>query len=427
MRGLLIAAPASGQGKTTVTLGLLRAWSRIGIDVASGKSGPDYIDPAFHAAATGRPCVTLDAFAAPPAQLTARAAMQPADMLVVEGAMGLFDGAATPDPMGRGSAMEVARALGLGIVLVVDAARAGQGVAATVQGHATLAGGLAGVLLNRIGSARHGDLVARAVETVAPVLGVLPRQDDLTVPGRHLGLVQAGEHDDLAAFLDRAADWMTANADLSALRRAATPVTAAGGIRRLPPPGQRIALAQDAAFGFSYWHQIADWRATGAEIVPFSPLADEAPDAQADAVVLPGGYPELHAGRLSAASRFRAGMMDARDRGAIIHGECGGYMVLGDGLVDADGTRHAMLGLLRLETSFAAPRRHLGYRRLLPRGGPWTHPVIGHEFHYATTVRAQGDPLFDASDAGGMALGPMGLVEGRTSGSFAHVIECAGG
>jgi cobyrinic acid a,c-diamide synthase len=461
MRGLLIGAPASAQGKTTLTLGLLRALARRGTDVASAKSGPDYIDPAFHAAATGRPCLTLDAWAAAPAQLRSRAAAQAAELLVVEGAMGLYDGAATvplpssaPGPdagrhsptrwgrdrnevagtnadggaSGTGSAAALATALGIPVLLVLDISRTGQSAAALVHGLASFPGAprIAGAVLNRAGGERHAALVARAVETVCPVLGVLPRREDLAVPSRHLGLVQATEHPDLAAFIDRAADAVEAGCDVAAITALAAPVLAAAGPPgRLPPPGQRIAVARDAAFGFAYWHMLDDWRAAGAELVPFSPLADQPPDAQADAVFLPGGYPELHPGRIAAALAFHAGMRAAADRGAAIYGECGGFMVLGEGLVDAEGTRHAMLGLLRLETSVARPARVLGYRRLAPLAGPWSRPLAGHEFHTAVTISAEGPPLFAMRDAAGTDFGTAGLAAGRVSGSFAHVIEPA--
>ena len=427
MRGLLIAAPASGQGKTTLTLGLLRALARRGHAVASAKSGPDYIDPAFHAAATGRPCVTLDAWAATPAQLRARAAMQPADLLVVEGAMGLSDGAAA-GPAGAGSAAALATALGLPVLLVIDVSRMGQGAAAIVHGLATFPGAppVAGVVLNRAGSARHAAIVRNAVEAVAPVLGVLPRRDDLAVPSRHLGLVQAGELPDLPGFLDRAADAVEAGCDLDPILAAMAPVAAPSGTPdRLPPIGRRIAVARDAAFSFTYWHMLEDWRAGGAEILPFSPLADQPPDPAADAVYLPGGYPELHPGRIAAAAQFRAGMLAAAERGAVIYGECGGFMVLGDGIVDADGERHPMLGLLRLETGVERPQRVLGYRRLAPLAGPWPAPLAAHEFHTAAILRQEGTPLFAMQDAAGADLGPTGLAAGRVFGSWAHVIEPA--
>ncbi len=208
----------------------------------------------------------------------------------------------------------------------------------------------------------------------------------------------------------------------------------------LEPLGQRIAVARDAAFAFSYASVIEGWREAGAEVNEFSPLKDEAPEADADAVYLPGGYPELHAGRLAGAETFMAGLRTAADRGAQMFGECGGYMVLGRGLVDAEGNRHAMAGLLGVETSFAEAKLHRGYRRLKtvsegPLGAKGT-AFRGHEFHYAKVIeeavgKAGGKdgatPLFEAEDAEGNDLGAVGLAGGlsggRVAGSFIHLID----
>jgi cobyrinic acid a,c-diamide synthase len=441
LTGLLIAAPSSGAGKTSVTLGLLRAFRRAGIAMASAKAGPDYIDPAFHAAAGGRPCANLDPFAMRPELLAALAAeaVLPGDAgeagaegLVVEGMMGLFDAAAD----GTGSSADLAVTLGLSVALVVDCARQSHSVAALVRGfrdhRADVA--LAGVILNRVGSARHAGMLAQAIAPLSlPVLGVLPASPGLSLPERHLGLVQAMEHADLENFLDRAADWVAAGLDLEALRAlarrgdGAAPGRPAGpAVSRLPPFGQQIAVARDEAFAFAYPHLLGGWRGAGASLSFFSPLADEAPDPGADAVYLPGGYPELHAGRLAAATRFAAGLHAAAARGAAVYGECGGYMVLGEALVDAQGTSHVMPGLLPLTTSFAARRRHLGYRRVEMAGFPWDGALTAHEFHYASIVReGAADPLLRARDAAGTDLGPMGLRLGRVGGSFVHVIDRA--
>ncbi|WP_179379606.1 cobyrinate a,c-diamide synthase [Jannaschia marina] len=410
MLGLILAAPASGSGKTTVTLGLLRALRNRGMAVRGAKSGPDYIDPRFHAAACGRSCLNLDAWAMPPEMIAGLAAGD--GLLLIEGAMGLFDGA---PPDGRGAVADLARQLHLPVVLVIDAARMAQSLAPLVAGFAAHDPQvrIVGVILNRVGSDRHAAMLRRACPL--PVLGVVPRDAALATPSRHLGLVQAGEHPDLAAFLDHAGRVVGGAVDLDALCALATPLPDAGRVP-LPPPAQRIALASDAAFAFAYPHLAEGWHAAGAEIVTFSPLADEAAPP-ADLVILPGGYPELHAGRLAANRRFLGSLTDR-----AVYGECGGYMVMGDGLVDAEGRRHAMAGLLRLETSFATRRLHLGYRHLDASHGPFPGTSLGHEFHYATTLRAEGTPLFKARDAEGTALPPMGLRDGAACGSFAHVI-----
>ncbi|UWQ16572.1 cobyrinate a,c-diamide synthase [Jannaschia sp. M317] len=413
MPGLILAAPSSGSGKTTVTLGLLRALRDRGIAVRGAKSGPDYIDPRFHEAASGAPCPNLDAWAMPPEAVAGLACGS--GLLLIEGAMGLFDGA---PPDGRGATADLARQLGLPVVLIVDAARMAQSLAPLVAGFANHdpAVQVAGVILNRTGSPRHEAMLRAVCPT--PVLGAIPRDGALATPSRHLGLVQAEERADLEAFLAHAGRTMARQIDLDAVTALARPLPRAAA-PRFAPPAQRLAVARDAAFAFAYPHLVRGWSEAGAEITTFSPLADQAaPDA--DLVILPGGYPELHAGRLAANARFLTSL-----RNRAVYGECGGYMVMGDGLTDAQGTRHAMAGLLQLETSFAARRLHLGYRNLTADGGPFAGTWKGHEFHYASTLHANGVPLFEATDAQGTALPPMGLRQGAASGSFAHLI-CPG-
>ncbi len=429
--GLIIAAPASGSGKTTVTLGLLRALRRRGVAVGSLKVGPDYIDPAFHAAAGGRPCRNVDAWAMRPATL-ARVLADAGDgaaIVVAEGVMGLFDGS----PDGTGSTADVAALTGWPVVLVLDVSGQAASAAAVALGFARYRAdvGVAGVLLNRVGGPGHRRTLDQALAGVGlPVLGALPRRPDLAVPSRHLGLVPAEEHAALEPFLERAAAAVEAHADLDrliALARPARPVAGDGGAG-LAPLGQRIAVARDAAFAFAYPHVLEGWHRAGAELAPFSPLADEAPDPAADAVYLAGGYPELHAGRLAAAGRLLGGLRAAAGRGAAVLGECGGYMVLGAGLIDGDGRRHAMAGLLPLESSMAAPRLHLGYRRarLAAAGplGPAGAAFAGHEFHYAEILdEGPGAPLFRVADALGADLGGTGRRARTVMGSFVHLID----
>jgi cobyrinic acid a,c-diamide synthase len=436
-RGLIVAAPHSGAGKTTVTLALLAALKQRGLAVRAAKAGPDYIDPAFHAAATGAASVNLDSWAMAPELLDALAAhaARDADMFVIEGVMGLFDGA--PGVRGRcGATADLAAHFALPVVLVVDVARQAQSAAALVRGFAAhdAAVRIAGVILNRVGSERHRALVGEAMAaTGVPVLGAVPRDATLALPQRHLGLVQAGEHDDLKNLLARLAVMAEQYFDLDGIMACAPPLnskSAAAARSVLPPPGQRIALACDRAFSFVYPHVIEAWRRAGAEILPFSPLADEPPPARADCCWLPGGYPELHAQTLAAARRFSDGLRRfAQSR--PVHGECGGYMVLGQSLQAADGRVHAMTGLLGHSTSFAKPKLHLGYRSVrllsdcaLGRAGT---KVRGHEFHYATLSDAGGDEglaeIFDAEDK---ALGQSGSRRGRVTGSFFHAIAQAG-
>ena len=366
--GLIIAAPSSGAGKTTVTLAVLAALGRRGVNVRAAKTGPDYIDPAFHAAAVGAPSVNLDSWAMPPALLDALAsrAADDADIFIIEGVMGLFDGT-SGTPGRRGATADLAAHFGLPVVLVLDIARQAQSAAAVVRGFASHdpAVRIAGVILNRSASEKHRALVADAIAALGiPVLGAVPRETALALPERHLGLVQAGEHADLAALIDRLAVMAERHLDLEAMIAKAAPLRLGRAdvlVTALPPPGQRIALAQDRAFSFVYPHLMEAWRRNGAEIVPFSPLADEPPAAGADCCWLPGGYPELHADALAAAGRFKTGLCRFAETRRV-HGECGGYMVLGESIEDAHGKQHAMTGLLGHTTSFAKRKLHLGYR-----------------------------------------------------------------
>ena len=436
--GFLISAPASGTGKTTVTLGLIAAFRAAGLEVQPFKCGPDYIDPAFHAAAAGRPSVNLDSWAMGADRLIGltRAATG-ADIVIAEGAMGLFDGVARSGESGTGASADVAGLMGWPVIAVLDVSGQAQTAAAVAAGLASFRPGLrlAGVILNKVGSPRHEALVRAAMETAGlKVLGALPRKAAVALPERHLGLVQAEELPRLHTILAEAAAFVAKHCALDAIRAVAQAGLAYHApVAPVPTPGGRIALARDAAFSFVYPHLLEDWRAQGATILPFSPLADEAPDASADCCWLPGGYPELHAARLAVADRFRTGLTDfAKTR--PVHGECGGYMALGAGLVAADGTRHRMVGLLGLETSFAKRRMHLGYRLAYPLhplpGALAMAQLRGHEFHYATILDQPDTPLAAVKDANGDPVPETGSCRqtsggGLVSGTFFHLISPA--
>jgi cobyrinic acid a,c-diamide synthase len=433
-RGLIIAAPSSGAGKTTVTLGILAALKRRGVTVRAAKVGPDYIDPAFHAAATGARGFNLDTWAMPPSLLDALIgeSAHECDMLVIEGVMGLFDGVLGQSER-TGAAADLAARYALPVLLVLDVSAQAQSAAAVLRGFVSHDAQvrIGGVVLNRVGSDRHRAMVAEAIAQLGvPLIGALPRDDQIVLPERHLGLVQASEHGDLSARIERLADMAERCLDLDALRACAAPVVAEqvapAAVAALPPPGQRVALASDAAFTFVYPHLVASWRKTGAEIVSFSPLADEPPPESCDVCWLPGGYPELHACALASAHRFRDGLARfARTR--PVHGECGGYMVLGEGLEDANGARHAMTGLLGHATSFAKRKLHLGYREARLRAdspiGSRGAVVRGHEFHYASLLAPGTDePLVELTDAQGQAVGMDGGRRARVTGTFFHAI-----
>jgi cobyrinic acid a,c-diamide synthase len=431
--GLLVGAPRSGSGKTTVTLGIQRALKSRGLAVRGVKCGPDYIDPAFHAAATGAPSCNLDSFAMPAALVAALAeeAATGSDVVVAEGSMGLFDGVRAAAGQ-TGASADIAARLGWPVVLVIDVSGQAQSAAAVALGMRSYDPriAVAGVILNKVASERHLRLVRAGMERIGmTVFGALPRETGLILPERHLGLVQAGETDDLHARLDRLGEAVAAHVDLDALLATARTASGAKGtppIPPLPPPGRRVAVARDAAFSFIYPHVEAGWRSAGTVVVPFSPLADEPPPEDCDACWLPGGYPELHAPRLASAGRFLAGLR-AFAATRPVHGECGGYMVLGEALVDAEGTAHAMAGLLPVTTSFAKRKMSLGYRLVTTEAasalGPAGTALSGHEFHYATIAAAASDgTLGTARDAEGAVLGPVGHIRGHVSGSFFHAI-----
>jgi len=433
--GLVIAAPRSSSGKTTLTLGLLRAFARRGVRVRGLKCGPDYIDPAFHGVAAGRSSLNLDAWAMEPALLGALAveAGREADLTLCEGLMGLFDG--VPAPEGRsGSSVDVAAATGWPVLLVLDVSGQSQSAGAIVQGCVSYDPriAIAGVILNKVGSERHRRLVADAIaRTGVRVLGAIPRDGQVSLPERHLGLVQASETEGLAAILDRMADLVERHVDLDAIRAVAAPPRAIaphGGLA-LPPPGQRIALARDVAFSFVYAHHLEGWRKAGVQIIPFSPLRDEAPSPDCDVCWLPGGYPELHAQTLSHAQNFLTGLR-AFAQHKPVHGECGGYMTLGASLTDASGQEWPMAGLLDVKTSFATRKLNLGYRDVTLlhdcRLGAKGARLRGHEFHYATIIeRGQDAPLAMARDAYGSAPVASGSRRGTVTGSFFHVVAQA--
>jgi cobyrinic acid a,c-diamide synthase len=431
--GLVVAAAHSGAGKTTVTAGLLRALTRSGVRVQPFKCGPDYIDPAFHGVAAGRPSFNLDTWAMAAGtivDLVSRHAAA-ADIAIVEGVMGLFDGVADRGQTARGSTADLAALLGWPVVLVLDVAGQTETAAAIAAGCARYRDdvSIAGVILNRVASPRHAALIAPAFRRVGiPLFGAIIQDAHLTLPERHLGLVQASETADIERRLDALASMVEASVDLDAVRGSARPTGFSDSApARLDPPGQRIALAQDRAFSFIYPHLLERWRSAGAEILAFSPLADQAPDPSADVVWLPGGYPELHAGTLAAAHRFHDGLRALAERAVPIHGECGGYMVLGAGMEDAAGRRHAMAGLLALETSFAQRRMHLGYRRArlkvaCPLGAAGVE-IMGHEFHYASALSNGDEPLVECHDATGAPVVEGGGRRGSVTGTFFHFID----
>jgi cobyrinic acid a,c-diamide synthase len=393
---LLVAGTSSGSGKTLLTAGLIGALRRRGLVVQPFKCGPDYIDPGYHAHAAGRPCGNLDSWMLDDAQVhdSFLRGCEGADVAVIEGLMGLFDGAGFDTT--RASAAQIAALLGAPVLLVMDISGSARSAAAVALGFARFDPGLpvAAVALNFAGSERHALGCGGAVTEVTglPVLGWLPRDGRLLVPERHLGLLTAGESTDIDAVLSAVADIVAANFDLEALLRLA------GAAPGLPEPAPTVpavvceaapvlAVARDAAFSFYYPDNLDLLRAAGARIAFFSPVAGERLPAGAGGVYLGGGYPEVHARALAANTGLWADLHALHARGAPILAECGGFMVLTEALVDTDGVRHAMAGLVPGTTRMTTRLASLGYREatalqdtLLADAG---ETLRGHEFHYS--------------------------------------------
>lgn len=418
---LVVAGTHSGVGKTTIATGLMAAFRARGMRVAPAKVGPDYIDPGYHAIAAGRPGRNLDAWMSGADSIPALAgrAAHSADLLVVEGVMGLFDGAADGAPS---STADVARMLDAPVVLVVDASSMSSSVAAVVHGYATLDPSLrlAGVILNRVGSPGHEALLRDALEPLGvPVLGALHRDDALTWRDRHLGLVPVVERpDEVARSLDRLAVLVAAGCDLDALQ---TLAVQAPRVRVDEPPQPSnagtalIAVAAGPAFSFGYPDNIEALEAAGAEIVPFDPLHDRALPDGCDAVVAGGGFPEVYAEGLAANRPLLDQLRIKVERGLVVWAECGGLLWLADGL---DG--HAMAGVVAAEATMS-DRLTLGYRTATtrvasPLGPPGTS-LRGHEFHYST-IAPGGDAL---ELKGRFGRGRAGFAAPRLLASYLHV------
>ncbi|MDE7241385.1 cobyrinate a,c-diamide synthase [Desulfovibrio sp.] len=473
--GLLVAAPGSSAGKTVAALGLIRALRGLGLAVAAAKTGPDFIDTAFLAQASGAPAANLDAWMCrpggrgrprvPPAglarlrqRLLAPAREKAPDIWVVEGAMGLYDGG----PAGAGGAAQLACVLGLPVLLLLNARGMGQSAAALAEGflrHEPRGGRprFLGVICTHTGGAGHERLLREALAPVLrrerlPLLGFLPRAGAPTLANRHLGLVEAREALD-GVDLDGIGRWFAAHCDVEGTLRAlglsaSAPARASGDETTKAPAHAdtaffpcrarragrhtgrpRIGIARDAAFSFCYADLPALLAELGAEPVFFSPLADAAPPEGCAGLYFPGGYPELHAGALAANGPMLAALRGLAARGLPVYGECGGYIYLMREL-EAGGRRHALAGLLPLACQMGDRLAALGYREAAPLPG-WLpegkSPLLvrGHEFHYARLSSPELPrscaPLWRVTDAAGMSRGTEGCRLGRVAGSWLHL------
>jgi len=405
---LLIAAPASGQGKTTVTAAIARYHARQGRQVRVFKCGPDFLDPMVLEVASGAPVGTLDLWLVGEDGCRAQlhAAAGEADLILVEGVMGLFDG--------RPSTADLAERLGIPVLAIIDAGAMAQTFGAVAYGLASLRPQLpfAGVFANQVGSAGHADMLTEQLPEAVAFYGHLPQDADAALPSRHLGLVQADEVADITARLGRAADAL------------------AGRITHLPPPvrfqdtavseppaqltGRRIAVARDAAFAFCYPANLGLLETMGAEVTPFSPIAGD-PLPECDAVWLPGGYPELHLQALASNTALAADLRQHVDAGKPLLAECGGMLALLEALADADGNAAPMWGLLegsaRLQPRFAG----IGPQTVaLPEG-----ELRGHSFHHARMDSGM-QPLCTARCPNDGPVAEAVYRRGRLTATFVH-------
>ncbi|MFP4390532.1 MAG: cobyrinate a,c-diamide synthase [Desulfococcaceae bacterium] len=432
-KGLIVAGPWSGCGKTTATLGLLAALRRRGLRVAPFKVGPDFIDPGHHGRVAGVSSRNLDGWMLP--RETNREIFHKsaagADVAVVEGVMGLFDG--YDGRTEAGSTAQMAKWLGLPVLLVVNAASMARSAAALVLGFEKFDPELtfAGILFNGLGSPRHFDYLREAMKghAGAPCLGGLPRNPEVAIPERHLGLFTDADHPLDPAAADRLADLAETGLNIDELLErlpeisTGSPSTAA----TVPEPDVRLGVASDAAFCFYYPDNFDLLRAAGVEIVPFSPVNDAALPPNLDGLYFGGGYPELFAKALAENGALRREIRETSRSGMPIYGECGGFMYLCDSLADAEDRRFPMTGCFPFRTAMPSRLRALGYREITLRRttllGEAGTRIRGHEFHYSSLAETpEGtETAYAVAGRHGAAASDEGFVVDRTLGSYIHL------
>lgn len=430
--GLVIAGTSSNCGKTAAAIGLISALRQRGLAIQPAKAGPDFLDAGWLAKVSGRPCLNLDGWMAEAKEIQRLLARWPKlyDLLVVEGAMGLYDGAGD----NSASTAQLAAVLNLPALLIINAKGSGQSIAAVASGFMAWSKSrmrkplcFCGLICTHVGSERHRQLLKEALEPVCvdfnvPFLGCLPCQGAPQIPARHLGLKQACEIElDFAA----AGRWFAENVDLGGLLAAVRKdgsIEAECGKELLAKDGPTVAIARDEAFAFCYADLPLLLAELGAKVVYFSPLRDEAPPPCA-AVYLPGGYPELYGQTLAANKCMLAALYKLARSGRPIYGECGGYMYMLEALMDANGERWPMAGLLPGQTHLGKRFAALGYRAAT---SCWlgAEVVYGHEFHYAVAEGERCAPLWRTRNALGEELGPNGQRLGNVIGSWVHLYPC---
>jgi cobyrinic acid a,c-diamide synthase len=438
-RSIVIAGPGSGEGKTTVAIGLMAAYRSLGYKVQGFKCGPDYIDPTYHTAVTGRPSRNVDSWMCSPAaasELFERGA-RGADIAIVEGVMGMFDG---KDPLtNEGSTAAIAKLIGSPVLLVVDCSGMARSAAAIVQGFQSFDPDvrIAGVVANKVGSRRHFEMIQQAVEQSCgiPVVGYLEQGDQLVLPERHLGLVPSIERGELAPFFELLAERVKGGFELDRLLEAMGTVNASATTSgsslfagEPSPPKVKIAVARDEAFSFYYPENLELLTHHGAEIIPFSPLCGELVPADADGLYLGGGFPEEFAETLSRQVEVLDSIRSAIRRGLPTLAECGGFMVLTEEIVARSGVGYPMVGIIpgrvRMQTRLAA----LGYREITGMPGNFligsSEQARGHEFHYSVYEPHDRDaqPLPHAYVTKGMfGQAPEGFVVGSLAAGYTHI------
>ena len=431
---VVIAGVRSGVGKTTIASGVMGALKRRGLRVQPFKAGPDYIDPTYHTIACGVPSRNLDTWLLPhpvAAEFFHRAAGA-ADIAVVEGVMGVFDGHSSLDE--DGSTAELAKLLDAPVILIADAGKVARSVAAEVLGYQQFDPNLriAGVILNGVGSERHLEFCQPQIEatTGLPVVGWLPRRDDLVQPERHLGLIPTVEGTVMSDWYDSLNAQIEQTIDLDAIIRIAGTAGAPSDSDSPVFPEERqparaaIAVARDRAFSFYYQDSLDLLSAWGAEVVPFSPLDDVSLPDGVGGIYLGGGFPELFAEELSRNDGMLNSMRSAIQRGVPVYGECGGLMYLGNSLSDLDGRQFPMVGAIPVVSSMEGRRLHLGYREVeacaegpLLRAG---ERVRGHEFHWSVLQNPPGEEsaAYRVVNQSGR---PEGFRNGSVWASYIHV------
>ncbi len=432
---ILIAGTHSGVGKTTLTLALMAAFGERKLKVQGFKTGPDYIDPSHHTAVTGRPSRNLDTWmmGVEACHEVMQHAASDADISVIEGVMGLYDGRIGSDA--AGSTSELAKLLRVPVILLVNARGMGQSVAALVKGYKEYDRHtpLAGVILNNVSSERHLRFLKNPIERHCglPVLGYVGRDSSFTLPERHLGLVPHSEDAIGATFYSGLAGALE-HVDVERI------LEIADSAPDLPPDAERIfhqpdtripvriALAKDEAFSFYYEDNLALLRLFGAEVIPFSPLRDATLPPDVDAIYVGGGFPELYARQLESNSSMRTEMRQAADRGVVIYGECGGMMYLLERLIDFEGSSYKMSGILPGTSRMTKSRQDLGYVNvtslndniLCKRGETFR----GHVFHWSTLTDLPENTVFsyDVSKPG-EGTKPDAISRDNILASYTHV------